>query len=602
MYTHNRQSIDLNGDWKFCPDPMQRCRRQKWWRTAPVTNGIFPCWDRDGLWDIQVPGSWKTQFEELKWYDGHAVYMKEFDAPALKEDEEAFLVFDGIVYESEIYLNGQFVEKHEWGYSAFSVRVTEMLTEHNQLFVLVDNLLKANRVPGEIFDWNNDGGIINPVKLIVVPATHIKNFKTKTTLLPAERVKIDFDLELTSRDVNAQKIVKIKIPELNLEQEIKAKAGIETTITFEIGATDIELWCPENPKIYDVEISTAHETICEEIGFRKIKTQGMNILLNGEAIRLYGVSTHSEFMESGRTATAEGIEMMVQAAKDLGVNFLRCAHYPYTAAFGRALDKAGIMWWEEVPAYWLGNINDEGQTRKACGMMKETIRRDWNCASLIMWSVSNECCWRNPDDHEENNYSYWFNIIPMVRELDSSRLVSCAEAGNMISVNPIWNPANGDEFDRNLEDADMWRPGHSDEWYSMVDVFSANIYVNDVGEAEPAYTRFVNMFKKYNKPMILSEFGSMSLKGADVADDILGSEKRHADIVADAYDVFKKLPELTGYSPWCLTDIRVPIHWRWYIEGKGVFRYGFMDEKWQPKEAYYILKQSISELKKYFNN
>ena len=81
---------------------MQRCRRQKWWLNTAQPNQLFPCWDPAGLRDIQVPGTWKTQFPELAWYDGHAVYMKDFALPEQPADQEAFLVCDGIVYAADL--------------------------------------------------------------------------------------------------------------------------------------------------------------------------------------------------------------------------------------------------------------------------------------------------------------------------------------------------------------------------------------------------------------------------------------------------------------------------------------------------------------------
>ncbi len=293
---------------------------------------------------------------------------------------------------------------------------------------------------------------------------------------------------------------------------------------------------------------------------------------------------------------AEGIDLIIAHTKELGVNFLRCAHYPYTAAWGRALDKAGIMWWEEVPAYWLTNMAEEGQTRKACGMMAEAIQRDWNRASLIIWSVSNECCYRNPDNLEDNNYAYWFSVVPMVREMDPSRLISCAEAGNMIAVTPVWTPEQGDQFNRRTDESVHWRPGHTDEIYALFDIFAANMYLG-VGEASIAYQRYVEMLRGYNKPMILSEFGNASLRGAQVPDDQLGSEAYHSAVIRDAYNAFAEIPEISGYCPWCLVDVRVPIHWRWYNQGKGVFRYGFLDENWEKKTVYDTLKASIAMLK-----
>ncbi len=79
MFTHRDPSIDLNGTWKFIPDPMQRCRRQQWWKNQSTITSFAPCWDFEGMWDIQVPGTWKCLIPELKWYDGHAVYVKRFE-------------------------------------------------------------------------------------------------------------------------------------------------------------------------------------------------------------------------------------------------------------------------------------------------------------------------------------------------------------------------------------------------------------------------------------------------------------------------------------------------------------------------------------------
>jgi beta-glucuronidase len=594
ILTHNRKTLDLNGSWKFCPDPMQRCRRQKWWKNTPKPNELFPCWNEDGLWDIQVPGTWKTQFEELKWYDGHAVYMKNFQVSKDLSGQEAFLCFDGIVYEAEVYLNGHLVGKHEWGYSPFQYRVTDYLRDENQLFVLVDNHLRADRVPGEIFDWNSDGGIINPVKLVIVPSVHVSNYRVSTRLTDSS-AELEFDIELYSRNESACEEITLDVPELGIREKVSAGTGAVSKISLSVPRSKIKLWSPDCPKLYQIRFSTRFESISDEVGFREIKTLGQDILLNGEKIRLYGTCVHSDFPGAGRTATAAGINLMIEKAKELGLNFLRCAHYPYSEEFGRAMDRAGLMWWEEVPAYWLSTMHHEGMTRKAMGMLEETVRRDWNRASIIVWSVSNECCYRNPDNHAENNYLYWFKAVELVRRLDHSRLISCAEAGNHVSLNSKWNPSSNDQFSTDYKE--RWMPGHSDEWYALCDILSGNIYISNPGEAEAAYRNYVEMLRPLNKPMILSEFGSMSLRNSDADSDKLGSEERHSVIIREAYDVFSKLPEISGYCPWCLADMRVPLHWRWYNSGKAVCRYGFLDENWIPKKVFSTLRSCISKLK-----
>jgi beta-glucuronidase len=602
VFTHQRKQIDLNGTWKFNPDPYQRCRQQQWWKNVGTDASFFPCWNIEGLWDIKVPGTWKTQFPELKWYDGHANYVKDFAAEKLPAGAEAFLCFDGVVYSADIYLNGHWVGRHDWGYSPFQLRVTEYLRQQNRLFVLVDNTLSPDRVPGIRFDWNNDGGIINGVKLIVVPKVHIDNFRTFTRL-DGDYARIVVETSLSSRDLTAGDQISVAIPELGLSATRAGRVGEKVSFEFHVPRSAIELWSPESPRLYETIVSTPGETLRDQIGYREIRARGMDVLLNGKPIRLHGVCVHSEFPETGRTATPEGIDKLIAAVKDLGANFVRCAHYPYAEQWGRAMDRAGLLWWEEVPVYWLPRIHEPAMSRLALGMLDDAIRRDWNRASLIIWSVSNECAGDagHAFDLTGGNYPYWVKACKLVRELDPSRLISSADSGHRRTLHAGWTPAAGDAFANDFGEQ-QWIAGHPDEFYGLLDVLSGNVYVSGIGHGLTAYHKFVEMLRRYNKPLMISEFGSMSLLGADEMPDVtpttLGSEARHVCLMREAYQSFRQLPEITGVMPWCITDVRVPMHWRWYNAGKGVFRYGLMDETWRPKKVYAVVKEEIALMRK----
>ncbi len=606
MFTHQRPSQILNGVWKFNPDPMQRCRQQQWWKNRSANDSFFPCWDPEGLWDIQVPGTWKTQFEELKWYDGHANYMRDFSAMALNDDQEAFLAFDGICYASQIYLNGQEAARHEWGYSPFACRVTELLREENRLFVLVDNHLSSDRVPGVRFDWNNDGGIIHDVRLVITPRVYVDNFRTWTTL-NRETAEIGVEVFLQCRDRSVSETVFVSIPELDLETQVVVQANKSAIARFNVERSRIELWSPETPKLYDTHVATRYETLRDAIGYRELRTRDQEVLLNGKPIRLHGVCVHSEFPETGRTATEAGIERMIERVKDLGCNFVRCAHYPYAETFGRAMDRAGLLWWEEVPAYWLANIHEPHMSRQALGMLKDTIVRDWNRSSLAIWSVSNECAGSDSDgtDLGTGNYPYWKQAVELIRDMDPSRLISSADSGNRKTIDSVWTPDTGDAFDQNIRDQ-RWVPGHPDSFYDLLDILAGNVYVSMLGDGRLTYHEFVKMLGRYNKPLMISEFGSMSLRGSDelegIGSDSLGSEARHVCILNEAYQSFCKLPQISGVMPWCLMDVRAPMHWRWYNAGQAVFRYGLLDEQWREKRAYAAVKRGIAAMKKTFNH
>ena len=596
MFTHNRQSIDLNGVWKFNPDPMQRCRQQQWWKNRPQGNSFFPCWDYEGLWNINVPGTWKTQFEELKWYDGHANYLRDFAVDEIPADSEAFLVFDGVVYTAQVYLNGQYVGVHNHGYSPFNFRVTELLQKNNRLFVLVENLMQKDRVPGERYDWNNDGGIINGVKLVFVPKVYVQNFRTQTTICGSS-VFIDVEVFLESRDRSAAEEVEFEIVELGVNAKTVVTAGSKASMRISVPLDKIKLWSPDNPKLYQTTIKTKRETLTDHIGYREIKTHGRDILLNGKPVHLYGVCVHSEFKDTGRTATPEGVEQMIAKVKELGVNFLRCAHYPYSEIFGRAMDKAGIMWWQEVPVYWIPQIDDVPQMKQqALGMLRDTIVRDWNRASLIIWSTSNECAHSTHIFAGRDEYKYWMEAAELIRSMDTSRLISGAECQSRYTMNAQSGFKVGDEFDAQIKNQ-QWRAAHPDSFYNMYDVLGVNLYVMDAGDGLIAYHKIVDVLRQYNKPIVISEFGSMSLRGENSQPEKLGSEDRHCLMLREAYHSFKELPEVKGWCPWCLVDVRVPIHWRWYNKGKGVFRYGLLDENWEKKKAFDVVKDEIAAMK-----
>lgn len=601
MFTHNRSGIDLNGSWKFNPDPYQRCRQQQWWMKEGDNSGFFPCFNLEGLWDVEVPGTWKAQFEELKWYDGHANYVREFDLGEVPEDMEAFLCFDAVTYRSEIYLNGMEVGIHEWGYSPFQVNVTGMLQKSNRLFVLVDNLMREDRVPGIRCDWNNDGGITGGVRLIFVPKTYIRNFRTSTRLGDGCAV---ISVEVSAAGSPGEIPVTFEIPELALSKKLRVASGSTERIEITLPADEIRLWSPSDPKLYVTRLVTPSETLADDIGYREIRTEGTEVLLNGEPIHLYGVAVHSEFPGTGRTPTEAGINLMLDRARELGCNFLRCAHYPYSEDFGRAMDRAGMLWWEEIPVYWLPSVHLDPQKGIALGMLRETIVRDWNRASLIFWSVSNECAGDGSaaGEHrslEGGNYPYWVEACALVRKLDPSRLLSSADSGHRRTEKNGWIPSEGDHFDTAIR-GENWKPGHPDAFYGLLDVLGANLYVSNPGDNPVATDKLVEMLRLFKKPLMITEFGSMSATDGSLADrksGDLGHPARHATILKEAYRAMGRHPEITGYVPWALMDIRVPMHWRWYNRGSGTFAYGLLDNDYNRKRVFSVVRDEIALLK-----
>ena len=92
----------------------------------------------------------------------------------------------------------------------------------------------------------------------------------------------------------------------------------------------MQLWSPENPKLYTVTLKAGDDEISDEIGFRTIETKGKQILLNGKPVFLKGICLHDENpLRKDRANNIEDAKLVLGWAQELGCNFLRLAHYPH---------------------------------------------------------------------------------------------------------------------------------------------------------------------------------------------------------------------------------------------------------------------------------
>ena len=143
-----------------------------------------------------------------------------------------------------------------------------------------------------------------------------------------------FNLEMN--DKFAGKEITLEIPELQYANKFITNSS--GTITENIKITP-QLWSPSNPKLYEVIISSKNESINDEIGFRSIKTQGQKIYLNNSEIRFKGIAMHSEPIGiDGPAFLQEHFKELLSTAKELNINFVRAAHYPYTRHLAKVAD------------------------------------------------------------------------------------------------------------------------------------------------------------------------------------------------------------------------------------------------------------------------
>ena len=568
-----RSKIPLNGKWNYIIDVQEVGYYD--YRMEVLKNGFFMNqkpkspdelieYDFDLAPKMQIPSDWNTQSELLFFYEGTVWFKRSFNYTKIP-DKKVILYFCAINYEAIVYLNGKIIGKHIGGYTPFNYDVTEYINDgDNFLIIKVDNKRNRDNIPTNIFDWWNYGGIIRDVALVETNKVYVQNY---TIYLKNRKVnEVQFRVQLNSKVANKE--IEINIPEFNFVQ--KYKTNNEGLMIESKVLNDLELWTPENPKLYTIIITLDGEEILDQIGFRTIETKDKSILLNGKPIFLRGISIHDEMPNGGgRIHKLEDILMLLDWVSDLGCNFVRLAHYPHNEYMVKEAEKKGLLIWEEIPVYWTISWDNIDTFNNAKRQLTDLIYRDINRASVIVWSIANE----TPPSKSRDNFLSKLAIH--AKSIDNTRLISMAMEVTSSSEN-YTNILN-------------------DNMNEFVDILSINEYI---GWYRDVYT--IDKMKwiiPYNKPVIISEFGGGAKYGYHGGNYTRWTEEFQENLYKHNLNMINQIDGLIGLTPWILKDFRSPRRVlndiQDYYNRKGV-----VSDTGDKKLAFYVLKQFYKKKKK----
>ncbi|MCL2627232.1 MAG: glycoside hydrolase family 2 [Oscillospiraceae bacterium] len=553
----SRDKISLGGKWQYGIDQYDTCLRNRWWaeheydkdgRPLPLDYS-FDTWET-----MHIPSCWNLENDRLFLYEGGMVFTRKFEYK--KQNERVFVKFGGVNYQAAVFINKTCLGLHEGGSTPFYIEITDVLQEDNRIIVSVNNTRRRDYVPMDNTDWFNYGGIYRDVELIRVPQAFIRRFNV--ALMPGS----DFGkiFARVETDGAGTGIATVKIAELGISEDITIRDGIgEAVIDFQ--SDKVTLWSPDTPKLYDVEVSFENDRLTDKVGFREITVSGRDIKLNGESIFLKGVSAHEESVKNGRAVTDDEIRENYTIAKEMGCNFMRLAHYPHTQQAARIADEMGIMLWEEVPVYWAIDFNNEMTYQNAQNQLTELITRDFNRASVILWSVGNE----NPDSDER--LSFMSRLTDRAHALDSTRPVTaaCLVDNEKLIIN--------------------------DRLADKIDIIGINEYY---GWYDPDFSKLPKVLTNSNptKPIIISEFGADCRAGHTKQGnrDDMFSEDFQLEVYEKQIEMLSSAEYVKGMSPWIFYDFRCPRrlhHMQNHYNIKGLLT----ADKKHRKKAFYIMKE-----------
>lgn len=576
MNVASRNTTSLDGQWKTIVDPFENGYYD--YRLRPYDGGYaqdhtysdktkLQEYDFETDKTLFVPGDWNTQRPELYYYEGTVWYRKRFNYN-LESGKRLFLNFGAVNYEAIVWLNGKRLGSHIGGFTPFNFEITDLLKAgENSLVVKVDNKRKPEAVPTVNSDWWNFGGITRPVSLVEMPSTFIQDYYVQ--LKKNEKNVIEGWIKLNGDD-KVQNVT-VSIPELKINKAVTTDQN--GYASFEIKAKP-ELWSPENPKLYTVNVSSENDQVQDEIGFRTIRTEGTKILLNDREIFCRGVSIHEETAYySGRAYSRDHAETLLGWAKEMGCNFVRLAHYPHNEEMVKAAERMGLLVWSEIPVYWTIHWDNPDTYKNAENQLSDMITRDKNRCNIIIWSIANET------PLSEDRLSFLSRLADKARSMDQVRLIGAA-----------------------MEKEEI-KPGLmtvNDPLGEILDLISFNEYVGWYDGNSDKCDR-VNWTFEVQKPVLISEFGAGALYGRHGDKTERFTEEYQEDMYIKHVNMLKRVPGLAGTTPWILKDFRSPR--RHIPEIQDDFnRKGLVSDKGQKKKAFYVMRKWYEELRETYKN
>ncbi|MBE6808284.1 MAG: hypothetical protein E7524_02315 [Ruminococcaceae bacterium] len=337
-----------------------------------------------------------------------------------QKSEHIFLEFLGITYEASVYLNETFLGKM-LPYSEYRFEIGEIAKQKENILRVELEDIKPKFGPTE--GWENFGGIIRDVGILYADSFYFED--------------VFFWTDLKNNYKDAEVNVQIKA---SLDKECDVKLFLKgkeicafkqssNTEAVAVAVNGVELWSPDSPTLYQLEVSCGEEKYCHNVGFREITCDKHAILLNGEPCFIKGVCKHEMFGDSGHTPTVEQMETDLRMIKNAGCNFVRLVHYPHNKKILDLADKIGLMVSEE-PGLWWSDTSDKEVAEGSIEVLKRTIMRDRNHPSIAFWLCFNECRFTE---------QFLIDSAKACKEYDPTRMVSGANCMSLEDTKKYYN-------------------------------------------------------------------------------------------------------------------------------------------------------------------
>ncbi|SEP03756.1 beta-galactosidase [Flavobacterium sp. CF108] len=367
-------------------------------------------------------------------------YRKTFQVPDEWKAKKTAVYFEGVYMNSEVFINGKSLGVYPYGYSSFSYDLTPYLNfgKENIIAVRVDNSQQMNS------RWYSGSGIYRHVWMVVTDPVHVAHWGVdiSTPEVSSKKAVVLVKTKVKNETESAQSIVVKTLLSNNSKNagngqtQVELPAHSEKELTQTIQVSNLKLWTPETPYLYQAQIQVLKgkkvvDDTKTDFGIRSIKfTTENGFQLNGKTVKINGGCVHHDNGCLGAAAFDRAEERKVELLKAGGFNAVRTSHNPPSEAFLEACDKLGLLVMDESFDCWkIGkNSNDYSKYFNQWWQrdLEAMVLRDRNHPSVFMWSIGNEIPERSDPDAVKTARM----LLDAVKKIDKIRPVTSAIVNN----------------------------------------------------------------------------------------------------------------------------------------------------------------------------
>ena len=540
--------LNLNGEWEFEFDDKDAGLTEQWFSdekklSRKILVPFCPESPMSGIGD--------TSFHPVVWY------RRSFTLSNDWRGKNVLLKFGAVDYLAEVWVNGQHVGRHLGGHTPFSFAITRYLQDgENTLVLRAEDYPTDRYVPrGKQFWEPKSRGIFYRRTTGIWQTVWLEgagdSYIDKVRIDPQNDGTVRFSSRITRPAEGLQLTVSVLDGGKIVASTTVLADQMRTTAIAVV--PDPKLWdLRRGPNLYDVTFQLRRgEDILDEVrsyfGFRTVTVENGRVYLNGRPIYLKFVLDQGYWPESIMTPPSdEALKYDIKMTMEMGFNGARKHQKLEDPRWLYWADKMGFLVSDEAANAYL---YDEEYARNFTNEWIETVERDYNHPSVIMWTPLNES-WGTPNLRDPIQQNHLKALYTLTKSLDATRPVI---------------------------DNDGWE--HTD----MTDLFAFHDYsrtgdlllerykeLGKPGFTMPSAARaFILPGYEYNgSPFYLSEFGGIAYipPGTDVPEESWGysgvekTPEAALDRMRGLYEAIAKLPVITGICYTQLTDVEQEVN------------------------------------------